>query len=172
MHLMRRKDILIGGGLGSAAILFLILFLYLLVFKQQGPIQPIAFSHKTHAGINQIPCLYCHQYARKAAVAGIPSVEKCRNCHAVVIPFHPEVNKLMGYWADKKSISWVKVIDLPDHVYFTHKRHILSGIDCNMCHGAVEQMERMYQAVNLEMGACLECHKQKKVSIDCWTCHK
>jgi hypothetical protein len=169
---MRGKIVLAGAGLGVAAILFLILLLYLFLVNQQGPQQPIAFSHKTHAGINQIPCLFCHQYARKAAVAGIPSVEKCRTCHIVVIPFHPEVNKIWGYWDKKESIAWIKVIDLPDHVYFTHKRHIRAGIDCAICHGAVEQMEHMYQPLNFEMGRCLECHRQRKVSIDCWTCHK
>lgn len=170
MGLIRGKMVLIGTGVGVLFILLLILFLF--VLKQKGPIQPIAFSHKTHAGIHQIPCLYCHQYARKAAVAGIPSVEKCRNCHIVILPFNPEVKKLMGHWEKKELIGWIKVIDLPDHVYFTHKRHIRSGIGCAVCHGAVEQMERFYQPVNLNMGKCLECHRQSKVSIDCWTCHK
>ncbi|OGW15494.1 MAG: menaquinol oxidoreductase [Nitrospinae bacterium RIFCSPLOWO2_12_FULL_45_22] len=169
---MSGRMVLIGAGSGALALLFLILFLYLFVFSHQGPLQPIAFSHKTHVGINQIPCLYCHQYARKAAIAGIPSVEKCRNCHIVVLPFHPEVKKLLDYWAKKESIGWIKVTDLPDHVYFNHKRHIRAGIDCAICHGAVEQMDRMYQPLNPEMGKCLECHRQRKVSIDCWTCHK
>lgn len=169
---MRRKSGLIGAGLGGLTIFILLLFIYLYVLGQKPPVQPINFSHKTHAGINQIPCLYCHQYARKAAVAGIPSIEKCRNCHNVIIPFHPEVRKILGYWEKKQPIAWIKIIDLPDHVYFTHKRHIRSGIDCAICHGAVEQMESMYQALNLEMGGCLGCHRQKKASIDCWTCHK
>jgi hypothetical protein len=169
---MVMKSLLIGAGISSIAILLFILLFYLLDLNQAEPAQPIAFSHKTHAGMNQIPCLYCHQYARKAAVAGIPSVEKCRSCHMVVDPDHPEVKKILNYWDKKESISWIKVIDLPDHVYFTHKRHIRSGIDCFICHGAVEQMERLYQPLKFKMGMCLGCHRQRKASIDCWTCHK
>jgi hypothetical protein len=144
------------------------------VFSDATPVQPIEFSHRIHAGENQMPCMYCHLYARRSRVAGVPSVHKCINCHKVIATGRPEINKLFKYWDEKKPIPWIKVHDLPDFVYFPHKRHVRGGVQCQMCHGPVEEMNRVTRVASLQMGWCLECHRARKVENgrDCWTCHK
>lgn len=134
--------------------------------------QPIAFNHKLHAGEKQIPCQYCHAYARRSPAAGVPSVQACMGCHSLVAVNRPEVRKLAAFWEQKQPIPWVKIHDLPDFVYFSHKRHVRAGVKCQECHGAVETMEQVVQAASLEMGWCLSCHRQRGASIDCATCHK
>jgi hypothetical protein len=138
------------------------------------PKQPIEFSHKVHAGDRQIPCMYCHTQARRAAIAGVPSVNKCAGCHAIVAKDRPQIRKVMEYWANKEPIPWIKVHDLPDFVYFPHKRHVLAGIECQTCHGSVETMQRVTRKAPTKMGLCLDCHRQHEVvnGTDCWTCHK
>jgi hypothetical protein len=149
------------------------------------PEQPIAFSHKIHAGKNKIPCMYCHIQARRSISAGVPSVSKCIGCHNEVATERPQIRKLINYWKNKEPIPWIKVHDLPDFVHFTHKRHVLADIKCQTCHGPVETMDRIRvtsRAIDgsfqldspWKMGLCLNCHKQHEVEngLDCWTCHK
>jgi hypothetical protein len=152
------------------------------------PEQPIAFSHKIHAGDNEIECMYCHTQARRSISAGVPSVSKCMGCHNEIATRRPQIRKLMDYWENKEPIPWIKVHDLPDFVHFTHKRHVLAGIECQTCHGPVETMDvislatagSLTEAVGLNggsamrMGTCLTCHKQHEVEngLDCLTCHK
>ena len=138
------------------------------------PVQPIEFSHKVHAGDYEIPCLYCHSQARKSASAGVPSVNKCVGCHDVVAAERPQIRQVMAYWANQEPIPWVKVHDLPDFVHFPHKRHVAADIECQECHGPVETMERVTRMAPMEMGLCLDCHKENSVEhgLDCWTCHK
>ncbi|HKQ83545.1 MAG TPA: cytochrome c3 family protein [Steroidobacteraceae bacterium] len=143
-------------------------------FPATRPKQPIEFSHKIHAGDNAIPCQYCHVQARRSISAGVPSVSRCVGCHAVVAKDRPQIRKLMDYWDNDQPIPWIKVHDLPDFVYFPHKRHVQANIACQTCHGPVETMSRVERVAPLQMGWCLECHKQHGVEngIDCWTCHK
>ena len=144
---------------------------FLLFAANQAPEQPIAFSHQLHAGTNQIDCAFCHRYARRSTVAGMPSVESCKGCHIIIAAQRPEVQKLMAFWNQQKPIPWVKVYDLPDHVYFSHKRHLLADIECRTCHGDVAGMDQVRLAVDLKMGWCLNCHRQREAGTDCWTCH-
>ena len=141
-----------------------------------GPEQPIAFSHKIHAGEYEIPCLYCHTQARRSISAGVPSVSKCVGCHNEIATERPQIRKLISYWQNKEPIPWIKVHDLPDFVHFTHKRHVLADIECQTCHGPVETMDRirLTSAAPMKMGLCLNCHKKHEVDngLDCWTCHK
>ena len=134
--------------------------------------QPLFFNHRIHAGENQIPCLYCHVHARRSAVAGVPSVYRCIGCHRIIGKETPDLIKLKEYWTDKESIPWVKVYDLPDFVRFTHKRHILKGIDCEECHGPVKGMDRIEKVGLLTMARCVSCHRERGAGDDCWTCHK
>jgi len=138
------------------------------------PQQPINFSHKVHAGDNQVPCMYCHVQARRSISAGVPSVSKCVGCHSQVATDRQEIRKLMAFFDNKEPIPWIKVHDLPDFVYFPHKRHIAAGVECQTCHGPVETMQVIHREAPLEMGWCMECHKQREVEngLDCWTCHK
>jgi hypothetical protein len=143
-------------------------------FAGTSPLQPINFSHRIHAGDNEIPCLYCHVQARRSISAGVPSVNKCMGCHAEIATDSPQIRLLANYWANREPIPWVKVHDLPDFVHFTHKRHVAAGIECQTCHGPVETMDVVSREAPVEMGLCLNCHKDNEVvhGTDCWTCHK
>jgi hypothetical protein len=143
-------------------------------FPGTTPEQPIEFSHRIHAGDNAIPCLYCHAQARRAAVAGVPSVAKCMGCHRVVARDRPLIRRVAQYYANEEPIPWIKVHDLPDFVHFPHKRHVLADIACQTCHGPVETMERVTRLAPTKMGLCRDCHAENQVvnGQDCWTCHK
>lgn len=143
-------------------------------FSGKTPRQPIEFSHRIHAGDNSIPCLYCHIYAERSRVAGVPNVKKCMGCHSVIKTDSPEIQKLASYWDKEEPMAWVKVHNLPDHVYFPHKRHVAAGVKCQTCHGPVETMDRITRVSSLKMGWCLNCHTERNVKNgrDCWTCHK
>ena len=134
------------------------------------PDQPIKFSHKVHAGANQINCLYCHHTAEQSKSAGIPAMTLCLNCHAVVREgSHSgkfEIKKIDAAIVSGKPVEWVRIHNLPDHVYFNHSQHVAVGkLDCKECHGPVDQMDRIYQYNDLSMGWCLDCHRTKKVQF-------
>jgi len=138
------------------------------------PEQPINFSHKIHAGDFEIPCMYCHTQARRSISAGVPSVNKCVGCHNEVATDRPQIRKVINYFENKEPIPWIKVHDLPDFVYFPHKRHVQADVECQTCHGPVETMEKVTRMAPVKMGECLACHKENDVEhgLDCWTCHK
>ena len=140
--------------------------------RTEAPVQPITFSHKVHAGDYKIPCQYCHVNARRAAVAGIPSVGRCMGCHKITAAAKPEVQKLKGFWDRKEPISWTKVTWMPDFVFFEHWPHVQDGLACQTCHGPVETMRQMKRNKDLTMSSCVICHRQRKVSIDCVICHR
>ena len=130
---------------------------------QQGysPEQPIAFSHKLHAGDNKVPCLYCHYGARSSRHAGIPSSSVCMNCHGLLEKQTVEIERFKeAAQLERPVVAWTKVHNLPDFVYFNHSRHVLSGVACQSCHGPVETMTRIEQAMPLTMGWCLTCHRE------------
>jgi cytochrome c7-like protein/class III cytochrome C family protein len=161
-----------GIWIGLAVLLAAGAFGLTLSRKQPVPVQPIAFSHKIHAGDNKIACEYCHSYARRAGVAGIPTVQRCMGCHKITAADKPEVQKLQNYWNQKQPIRWVQVTSLPDYVYFEHAPHIRSKVQCQTCHGPVETMEQTKEINPLIMSRCLACHRTEKASIDCVTCHR
>ena len=135
--------------------------------------QPIKFSHKTHAGANEIPCEYCHIYARRSQVSGIPPVRTCVGCHSVdgkggvqgTEDWQKlEIAKVQDHFKQGKPIEWKKIHDVPDFVHFSHKRHIKIGFDCTQCHGNMYEkeevtMDNMKQ--ELSMGWCVKCHMTK-----------
>ena len=133
--------------------------------------QPIAFSHAHHVTDVGLHCQMCHVYARRGPVAGIPSVETCAGCHEQVLSDRPEIQKVLEYWKNEEPIPWVRVHDLPDYTRFSHKRHVLGGVDCAECHGNVGQMEAAVQVESLTMGWCVTCHEAREASLDCLTCH-
>jgi len=133
--------------------------------------QPIHFPHDRHAGKFGINCMYCHTYARRSMVAGIPPVAKCIGCHQHLpsVRDKPRIQKLFSYWEQKKPIPWLKVHDMPDFVYFSHKRHVQRFIFkdgrptqqvCGMCHGDVKTFTVGTKIRPLTMGWCLSCHTQ------------
>jgi len=123
------------------------------------PEQPIAFSHKLHAGNMQIDCKYCHISVDKGRFASVPSTDICMNCHTIARKDRPEIVKLAQFYADERPIQWKRVHRLGDFAYFSHSVHINKGIDCKHCHGEVEKMEKIQQVQKFTMGACLECHR-------------
>lgn len=144
----------------------------------EAPTQPIAFYHSVHAGDNQIPCLYCHTNAERAPSAGIPAVQTCVGCHvpgSSVLPpdqaqlafpgadrdstWNAEALKLVGYWQRQEAIPWVRIHQLPTHAQFPHMSHVRVGLECQTCHGPVQEMEKVYQFSSLQMGWCVNCHR-------------
>ncbi len=180
------------------------------------PAQPIAFSHRLHAGDLQMQCLYCHTGADKSRHAGIPSANICMNCHRFVTAgwdkvkleeqqakkekrearflVSDELQKLyraVGYDAEKgkytmvneqQPLRWIRVYNLPDFVFFDHRRHVNAGVACQRCHGPVNTMEKIEQTSDLTMGWCVNCHRRvnrgdipelkgRHASITCAVCH-
>jgi hypothetical protein len=134
------------------------------------PDQPIKFSHAVHAGQNKINCLYCHSSAEYSKTAGIPSANVCLNCHTLVREGTRsgrfEINKIHNAIDKQIPIQWVKIHNLPDHVFFSHAQHVSVGkISCQKCHGPVEQMDRMKQVNDLSMGWCINCHRTTEVQF-------
>ncbi len=93
-------------------------------------------------------------------------------CHKAVAADKEEVKKLTQYWENQKPIPWEKVYSVPEHVYFSHKRHIKAGVDCSSCHGELAAQARVRKVTTLKMGFCIDCHKARDASRDCYTCHK
>ncbi len=149
--------------------------------KGYAPVQPIWFSHKVHVTQNGIDCEYCHVDARTSRHAGIPSLNVCMNCHNSVMEGKrsgkAEISKIyehLGYNPktrryDKpgKPIQWIKVHNLPDHVYFNHAQHVQAGkVECQECHGPVEKMNRVVEYKELSMKFCLDCHRSRNIITD------
>jgi len=159
--------------------------------KDYQPVQPIYYSHKVHAGTNQINCLYCHGGAQEGKHANIPSLNVCMNCHMAINEYAgaklyteegtevngtAEIHKIYSYtgWdpAQKKyvnpekPIEWIKIHNLPDHVYFNHSQHVKAGkVQCQTCHGPITEMGEVKQFADLSMGWCVNCHRETKVQF-------
>jgi len=153
------------------------------------PVQPIHYSHKIHAGDNEIDCKYCHSSARVSKHSGIPSLNVCMNCHKTIYEYNGETTeeyskefydgeiqklyKAVGwddeeqeYTGETQAVKWVRIHNLPDFAYFNHAQHVsVAGIECQTCHGPVEEMEIMYQYSPLTMGWCINCHRETNVKV-------
>lgn len=134
---------------------------------QQGyqPTQPIAFSHKIHAGQYEIDCNYCHTGVRKSKNANIPSPNICMNCHSSIKTDSKEIQKIYAAVENDTPIEWVRIHNLPDLAYFNHSQHVeVAEIDCQTCHGPIEEMDVVYQYSPLTMGWCINCHRETDVN--------
>ena len=134
------------------------------------PEQPVKFSHEVHVTQNQIDCMYCHHTATHSKSANIPSTNLCMNCHLVVREGSRsgkfEINKVVEAFEEGRSIEWIRIHKLPDHVFFSHAQHVGVGkLDCQKCHGEVQEMHVVRQVSDLGMGWCLECHRETKVDF-------
>jgi hypothetical protein len=147
------------------------------------PVQPIAFSHRLHAGKMSIDCKYCHTAVTSSPHAGIPAVATCMNCHTVARKTSPEIIKLTRYYEEGTALPWKRVHRVPDYAYFNHSAHVNRGIECVNCHGKVETMETIVQVSQFTMGACLDCHRNaperlpgvptiKRGPENCAACHR
>lgn len=174
------------------------------VFEDYQPEQPIEYSHKLHAGDLAIDCKYCHNAVTKSKHATIPTVNVCMNCHKQVAEGTntgtAEIDKIYAaagwdkatktYSGKTQPIQWVKVHNLPDHVYFNHSQHVeVGGIDCAQCHGDMkretvarvmstedlnnvgvnnpdqEENPIKFTRPTLTMGWCIECHQLSNVDV-------
>ncbi len=153
------------------------------------PVQPIHFSHKIHAGDNGIDCKYCHSSARVSKTSGIPSLNVCMNCHKSIYEYNGEtspeyskefydgeIQKLYAAagWSDadqkftgnSQPVKWVRIHNLPDFVYFNHSQHVtVAGVECQTCHGPIQEMEIVEQHAPLTMGWCVNCHRETNVKV-------
>jgi hypothetical protein len=136
------------------------------------PEQPIEFPHYVHAGELGMDCSDCHQYVEDSIFAGLPDAEFCMECHEGVAEDNPAIIKLTAMYEAGEQIEWTRVYRVKPHVYFTHKRHVRSGVRCQECHGPVELMTTIQRVTDLGMGWCLDCHKDRGAPIECITCHK
>lgn len=126
----------------------------------RGPAQPVFFSHRRHSGAYEIDCLYCHSNTDKSQVAPMPTVSMCLGCHRIVKAQSPEIEKLRGYMERGEPVPWTRVYKLADFVQFNHGRHVRAEIECQECHGDVEEHDVIWQWSPMTMGWCLECHKE------------
>lgn len=156
------------------------------------PIQPIHYSHRIHAGDNKIECKYCHSSARVSKHSGIPSLNVCMNCHKNIgqvadevqqegitkygVDYNKEIQKLYAavgwdpaeqdYVNDPKPVKWIRIHNLPDFVYFNHSQHVsVAGVECQTCHGEIQEMEIVSQHSPLTMGWCINCHRETNVNF-------
>ncbi len=145
---------------------------------QTAPQQPIEFPHNRHVGLG-IQCLYCHPGAWKGESAGLPTQAKCWGCHQQIAKESPELDKLKAYVENDEPIPWVPVAIMPDFVQFIHRPHIAAGLNCETCHGEIGDMTVAEQVNEMNMGWCLDCHREKAADdeemftrlTDCFTCH-
>jgi NAD-dependent SIR2 family protein deacetylase len=121
--------------------------------------QPVPFSHDHHTEAMGISCLYCHTSVEDSAFAGVPPTATCMNCHKLIWNDSPMLEPVRASFRNGEPIQWARVHDLPDFVYFNHSIHIAKGVGCVTCHGRVDKMPLMKQAVSLQMEWCLECHR-------------
>lgn len=126
------------------------------------PKQPVAYSHAVHVGKLKMDCRYCHTTVETAGFAAIPPTQTCLNCHATIRSDSPLLEPVRESFQTGEPISWIKVHDLPDFVYFDHSAHVNKGVACESCHGRVDQMEEVSQEQPLSMAWCLECHRDPK----------
>ena len=183
---------ILTGFTAFAALLFLPWFFWFGVNKvgvQQGyaPEQPINFSHALHAGELEIDCQYCHSTASYSKSASIPSLNTCMNCHKGVqglasedgkpseeiakiyaaLDYDPEGKPGERFGPNKKPVKWVRIHNLPDLAYFNHSQHVkVAGLQCQECHGPIQNMEKVYQYSSLQMGWCIDCHRTKGVDVE------
>lgn len=164
------QRILVLGGVAALAVVGVTLSL---AFR---PVeQPIAFNHRLHVEELGSECTDCHLYARTGMRATIPNLEVCSDCHEEAQTESPEEARLVEYIQTAVPIPWRKVYWVPDHVYFSHRRHTaIADIDCSTCHGAIEAKETPVtrRDVRLTMGRCMACHEETGTSNDCILCHR
>jgi hypothetical protein len=162
--------------LSVAGIALVAVFIVVKSYSRGRPSQPIEYNHKVHienAGLN---CPDCHAHAGDNAAATFPSLEVCRNCHnAEPVSKSAEELKVLKYVAEQKEIPWNQVYQVPDHVYFSHRRHVTVGkLECSVCHGDMKQQTAPvsvpYLAVTMDN--CIKCHRERKITNDCLACHR
>lgn len=171
IKISRNQILAISGG----ALVFLFVLILILRFVVWGGVkQPIAFNHKIHAA-NDLECLDCHPYFKEHASSGRPRLEICLSCHEEPLGESKAEKKLIEYIKSGKEIEWQRLYQVPEDVYFSHRRHVVLGnIECSTCHGDIGKSSRPPRKPlkKITMKKCLKCHDERKVSNDCISCHR
>jgi c(7)-type cytochrome triheme protein len=135
------------------------------------PQQPVPYSHKTHLALG-LKCDSCHRNADPGEFMGFPAESFCMGCHQAIKVDSPHIQKVAAAASEKKPLPWVRVYQLPNYVYFSHRVHTAAGTACETCHGPVRERAVMTREVVHNMRSCMECHAAKKARSDCATCHE
>jgi menaquinone reductase, multiheme cytochrome c subunit len=159
----------VGAVIGLGAVSGIAAYAYLsyptVIDTGYQPVQPVAYSHKLHAGELGMNCFYCHSTVYRGAFAAIPGTETCMGCHSQVRPASPRLEKVRNSYETGEPIHWVKIHDLPDYVFFNHRAHIGAGVSCVTCHGRIDQMVEVRQEKPLNMAWCIDCHRNPAPNI-------
>ena len=135
------------------------------------PQQPIPYSHKQHVAMG-LKCKDCHTMPEPGELMTFPATSKCMACHQSVKKESEAIQKLAAHAADKKDVPWVRVYQIPSYVFFSHKAHLESGSTCETCHGQVASRDRLFKEKEVSMGACMDCHRANRASLECNYCHE
>ncbi len=159
--------IIIGGGLVATAAVAGIWYYATPKYTRVGymPIQPVPFSHNTHAGQVGIDCRYCHSAVEKSWFSNIPSSSTCMNCHNTILKDDPRLALVRESAATGKPIPWVQIHKTPDYVYFNHSVHVNRGVSCVECHGRIDQMDEVMHSKPFSMSFCLDCHRDPAAKL-------
>ncbi len=137
--------------------------------------QPIAFNHLKHTRDLGLGCEFCHKYVQLGAHSGLPDAETCSLCHRVPLGTSEEAAKLTEMISDGEPLQFNKLFQLADHVFYTHRRHVgIAELECDNCHGAIADTERppTRPLVDITMDFCLDCHRERELTVDCNACHR
>jgi len=140
--------------------------------EDKGPVQPIPFSHKVHAGTLKLQCKMCHPNPDPGETMTIARPATCMQCHSAIKADSPAIQKLAQANQSGQRIPWVRIYAIPSYVFFSHRTHLEKSNTCEDCHGPVAERDRLYRERDLSMGGCMDCHRMKKASIDCSFCHE
>jgi hypothetical protein len=173
--LSRKRRLVVIAWVAVPVIVLLALAGAALAFLPGPVVQPIVFNHHLHVEELGAECVDCHRYARSGARATIPNIQVCADCHVEALTESPEEAKLIEYIEQDRLIPWRKIYWVPDHVYFSHRRHTtIAGIECETCHGAIRERELPLdrRLVPVTMDDCIGCHEKNGAAHDCLLCHR
>ena len=153
----------VAGGVVTFVVTYY--FSYWNVNVGYAPVQPVPFSHRIHAGQLGMDCRYCHANAERSYEAMVPPTQTCMGCHALVRPQSAALAPIRESWQTGAAMEWVRVHNLPDHVYFDHSVHLSAGVGCATCHGRIDQMDVVTSQTPLSMSWCLDCHRDPEPNV-------
>lgn len=139
---------------------------------QQGPEQPIPYSHKLHAGRMKLECKKCHPNPDPGEKMTIPAPTLCMECHSAIKTESPAIQKLTEAAEGKRDLKWIRVYQIPSYVRFSHRAHIEAKGTCTECHGPVAERDRLHREKDISMKSCMACHMARNASTDCTYCHE
>ena len=136
------------------------------------PVQPLPFSHKVHSTVG-LKCQECHPNPDPGDHMTFPATARCMACHATIAKDKPAIRKLADFAKAKEPIPWVRVFSVPAEVYWDHRSHLKAGIQCDVCHGPVAQMDLLVKTTNVTtMSGCVDCHRSREAGTGCGFCHE